>query len=421
MRRREQKSVTQQFEIGSYKCSWNPAANMVYKSPVVFKSHKICVDEKHRKPYISGGPFSLTSIEHSWNYGHGKYGVTGPNAQGQTYESLYIGGIHVYPGATNMPTKNDDYVLSQGARAYAKFSPLAPEVNAGQFLYELREMNLLTAQSALKKFKSLYELARIKTFGKGAAHLSKDMSDAYLAYQFGWKPFVTDLLKWLRSIQEIDQKVAKLRAENGKWVRTGGTLFKDLTSTSSDGVSSFYPGVYYPYLQYSTAKTTSETEIKCWFKGTFRYYIPELDDPRWGKLKAAQKLYGLELTPQLVWQLTPWTWLAGWFSNVGSLIQNLSEQARDNLVSNGAWLMHRTKKTTTASVNQQWRTLDTRTGQTSSTSQVLANCTTVQYIKTRVAANPFGFSASFPEIDSWKASILSALGISKLRFPTPKA
>jgi hypothetical protein len=71
------------------------------------------------------------------------------------------------------------------------------------------------------------------------------------------------------------------------------------------------------------------------FSGGFTYHLPG-DFPGFGGMSKsslyAKKILGLDLSPDTVWNLTPWSWAADWFSNTGDVIDNLSDYAVDGLV-----------------------------------------------------------------------------------------
>lgn len=397
-------------------------------TPVYYPKRTICWDEIHPDHPKSGGPFSLTSVSSSFNYGYGEWGIEGPDRYNKPYTHIYRGGFHVY-GSEVQPARLDSEALSLGAAAYKKFSPLKPAVSGGQFLYELKSMGIQDLMSTVRKFwlssKNIPFVAGTIAVGarKGMKTQSyKNASDAYLAYQFGWKPFLRDLRDWLKSIQTLDENIATLRNQNGKWVRKGGVLFKTKTNSQSSTImGTFGPPVDALYqLPGTTQSTTTEIERKCWFQGTFRYCIPGLDDPKWGKFKAARILWGLDMTPQLVWQVMPWSWLANWFIDVDSLLTSFNDQIANHLVSRGAWLMLRETATSTSSYTRNVRVVDQITGATRRAYRIDASVKVTKESKTRVAASPFGFGISLPDLDSWRLSILTALGMSKLRIPTAR-
>lgn len=423
MRVREESSGMEQFVLNNlHHDQGGLVYNTVFKSPMVSRRRTICYDEIHPRHPKDGGPFSLVRYANSWQLGYGEWGVEGPDRNNKTSDHMFRGGVYVYPDSSTLPPRNDAEAADLGAACYRKFSPLKPVVSGGQFLYEIRDMGPKAIMSQLKTFLKLGRNLGFNSLGRVSTHAAKNAADSYLAYQFGWKPFVKDVLDWLESVKKIDSQIARLRAENGKWLRKSGVLFKSASTSSKSSVVGVSGNPVYPYYVYGTESRKTDTEVqrKCWFKGSFRYYIPELNDPKWGKFKAARILWGVDITPQLMWQVMPWSWLINWCVDIESLIHNLTSQVSDNLVSNGAWVMLKTTTKSTASYSVSTKVINQITGQTRRTYPLSASCISIQESKARAAASPFGFGVNLPELSAWRVSILSALGLSKLRFPNLK-
>jgi hypothetical protein len=59
-------------------------------------------------------------------------------------------------------------------------------------------------------------------------------------------------------------------------------------------------------------------------------------------------MFGFQPTPSLIYNLTPWTWLIDYFTNLGDLYDNLSRGVEDRLIAEYFYLMHeRTRKSVT--------------------------------------------------------------------------
>jgi hypothetical protein len=117
----------------------------------------------------------------------------------------------------------------------------------------------------------------------------------------------------------------------------------------------------------------------------------------------------LYLSPQFCWNALPWSWLADWFSNAGSILENLDVGVADRLAADYMYVM-RTKLYTLQHTNTlKLQTLDG--------SPVPVSVTSLQQsaISTRLAGDPFGFSTSQNSLTNTQLSILGALGLSRLR------
>lgn len=368
-----------------------------------------CVDEVHPNHPYEGGPFDLRESSVSYNDGDGKWGYEYTTPAG--YNSTgYRGKVRCNVLAnTVLPASSSAYASTFGAQAWNKYKPGKPVVSGGVFLAELREMGPKAMMTQLMQFRQMY---RNLSKSYGMMRNTKPASKLYLSYMFGWRPFLSDLRRWLDSIKKIDKDIAQLIRQNGQWQRKGGTLFENESTVQVTSGASMYPSPTQQIASFRRTKTI--TSDKCWFVGKFRYYIPELNDPKWGKFNARRRLYDLEIGPEQVYQLLPYSWLIDWFSNLGNVISNLQSSVYDQLVAKYAYLMYTKRIRKEYQTNYTTYTLDNKGIRTYYTANALANVDSTT--KCRVAATPFGFGLTGLDLNPYRLSILSALGLSKLRF-----
>lgn len=284
-----------------------------------------------------------------------------------------------------------------GATAWNRFKPGKPEVDLGVTIAEFKQI----PQLLLKRFDSI-----------------KHIANNNLAVQFGWLPLLSDARKMATIQTTVAKRLAQLQRDNGRGVRRRGVLEKTIASgvdVVCDGVNSANAqknlwgydhslmGAAVPYTH-----TEWEESHRVWFSARFRYWIPDVGTQRW-RARAIKTLMGTDITPALAWEITPWSWLVDWFSNVGDVVSNLTENAAENLVANYAFIMRerRVKQTTYSRL-----TLAKRWG---GTFPVLASHSLEQLQQFRDRANPFGFSADWSSLSARQLSILGSLGIT--RFP----
>jgi hypothetical protein len=106
-----------------------------------------------------------------------------------------------------------------------------------------------------------------------------------------------------------------------------------------------------------------------------------------------------------VWELTPWSWLADWFTNVGDVVANMSTGYAENLAAQYAYVMGTTQ------ISTCWDTsLNTKQGVIHNSSGY------TETYKHRVGASPFGFGLTSNDFSARQWSILAALGLSRLKF-----
>lgn len=143
---------------------------------------------------------------------------------------------------------------------------------------------------------------------------------------------------------------------------------------------------------------------KVWFTAKFKYYIPpkSLSSVIWNR-RAVASMFGGTITPSVLWEATPWSWLIDWFSNAGDVFANMSDGLADNLVASYAYVMGTRQY---AASCQHIADAKTGTG---------VNFTTTHswISKRRAEANPFGFGLTFDTLSAKQLSILISLGMAR--------
>jgi len=358
-------------------------------------------------PYKSGGGFLLQWSE---DYLEPTYVATQGFLQ-RRYDGLMIPRTTLpyligHAKSRLVPPLSAAQLDALGSDAWARFKPGNPSVQSGQFIYELGRLPSIDILIAAGR-----EILGMKQNLRRLVNLGS----RYLDYEFGWKPFVSDIRSLYEITKTLDERLAKLRRDNGKPVRRRGTLYSKeviLRDFEQGGVSPpmLFPGLtgeHYgsltgAYKIYETMKTTVT------FSARFRYSIPDIGSLEWEQ-RAIKALYGANLTPSLLWEIMPWSWLIDWFSNVGSVLSNLSENAAENLVADYAYVM----------VQQDY--LHRRTEKQyikkrpNDPAGFLVEASYVHRAKTlqRQAASPFDFGLTPADLSVRQMLILAALGISR--------
>jgi len=120
-------------------------------------------------------------------------------------------------------------------------------------------------------------------------------------------------------------------------------------------------------------------------------------------VQKAKYLLGLQgLTPALLWELTPFSWLIDWFANIGTLISVNQALQENNLVLRYGYLMQKN----TALVTIAHPGYPFYTGHTGPLSATL----TYEW-KQRVRATPYGFGINTATLSASQWAILAALGL----------
>jgi len=238
----------------------------------------------------------------------------------------------------------------------------------------------------------------------------------YLNIEFGWKPLLNDIQSALKLALDQEAALRRLKKENGHWVKRGGTI-SHTTNTSEvvTGTDTGYPiftsGHYwFGGTKPGTFRSYLEQRERRWFEASFRYWIPDLGTPS-GDRKALRALYGLNVTPGLLWELTPWSWLIDWFSNIGDVIDNVSLNAADNLVAR--WAYNMTHVEHVRYVNTTINIKQFGPGGSLYREDVSCSVQRRRVVKLRSVANPFGFGLDYSSLSGRQLMILAALGLSR--------
>jgi hypothetical protein len=319
-----------------------------------------------------------------------------------------------YPSFANAYTALKPYA----ATGYARTRPGNPVASLGQFLIELRDLPQVPFRRLFKSGATFRDLPRLAL---RELQDFRNLGSEYLNVVFGWKPFVSDLQKMYHLWWNIDKQMAKLIRENGRGIHRKAKLEKGSSVTESSRVVSnnFFdgcigrPGLIVPA---GTAKTTTvsstrvETEI--WYAAKYRYWIPDTSSSLWDA-RARLALFGALPTPELLWEVLPWSWLIDWFSNVGDVVSNASLNAVDNLVTLYSYTMK--KVTTKASWSSHcWLQQKTSGSQLWPTADFTVTSTVEKVEKLRIGNNnPFALGTQLSTLSSGQLAILAALGISR--------
>jgi hypothetical protein len=286
---------------------------------------------------------------------------------------------------------------SFGSTAIARVLPTNPVANLAQFIGELHEgvPRLVGAD-----------------FFKGRARAARKAGSEYLNVEFGWKPLVSDVRKLAHAVKDRDAILAQYVKNSGKLIRrrfkAPPIVTVDIDHQSGQiPVPTLVTPLYVDYLG-DMIITTTET-IERWFSGAFTYYIaPTIlgGSQRRGWLQKANHLLGIRLTPEVLWNLTPWSWAADWFGNAGDVYHNLSAFHADGLTMAYGYVMER--KTLRRNYNL------TGIRYKSFPDPVSFEQTLVTTTKKRVQATPYGFGLN-PVIDfsDRQKAIVAALGLSR--------
>lgn len=184
----------------------------------------------------------------------------------------------------------------------AKTNPSAPHVSVPTFVGELKDLPGL-----------------VRGYGR---NLLKNVSNGYLSWRWAVKPMIGDLRKLFHFVKAVDDRTTTLMR-----LRDGATLRKRCSLGTTDG-NCDSPATYYMESRLEgglDAKAYATKHSKAWGSCSWKL-LPDSELPTlgYGRLRELAKdlTFGITSHEALAtaWELTPWSWLADWFSNVGDLI-----------------------------------------------------------------------------------------------------
>jgi hypothetical protein len=123
------------------------------------------------------------------------------------------------------------------------------------------------------------------------------------------------------------------------------------------------------------------------------------------ELRVLDRILSVKITPSVLYELMPYSWLIDWMSNVGDVVSNWTAFMDDRLVMPYCYLMRETHVVRTATA------YDVGLYSFGHKMHVSAVQETVQ--KERVRGTPYGFGLSPESFTLKQWAILGALGLTK--------
>lgn len=240
---------------------------------------------------------------------------------------------------------------------------------------------------------------------KRRTEIAKDAGSDYLNYEFGWKPLVGDIRSFARAVKNREKILKRYEAESGKLLHRRYDYQPILTEsvqewTGALPVPRLIDALDLPNCSEARLVLRQTTSVKRWMEATFMYTLPPKGSVA-RDYRLADKLLGVQLTPEVVWELTPWSWAMDWVTNTGDIVRNFSAFLMDGLVMPWAYMMEHVKCTNEYQL----------TGISYKTypgSHVFRQSLTSE-VKTRRVATPFGFGLDSDEFTPRQWAILGAL------------
>lgn len=408
-------------------------------------------------PFKGGGPFK--SIEYhlpaSSIQGYGRYTNQGRSGVNPLRFGVYEGGFMdngVWLGESYDSLKSHTMpplgsLSAYYTAAWDKTKPSIPKASLAQFAYELKDLPGMLATSANAFHGQWKVLGDVDKFNPLAVGLNgsgrrlrqqqvalpvmgpREVADHFLNHNFGWVPFLSDLSKMFDTINRMSEHIRNTVRDNGVWIKRRRVL-EESETVSADAQVGVDSGTIpssgmrdpdgFPMCRPMTVGGTTQTGIciqktitrkRVWAAGQFMYYRPEFDmrnfdGSAFDALNVVQQwltLLGARINPTLVYKVTPWSWLADWFTNFGNYIQRLDDWVQDGIVARGLYVMQTEEKIMTKTC-----TLNFYSGPVTLQFQ-----RTLSIKQRELADGLYGFNTPWNSLSPKQWAILAAIGASR--------
>lgn len=299
-------------------------------------------------------------------------------------QSGFLSGYPAFPGASAAE------LTGAGTIAIQRVSPTNPSVDLAQGLAELiRDRPQLPLRSFVRN------------------PSVKSVAEEFLNAVFGIQPTVNDIIDTVDTVRRADELIKKFENNSGKELRRRFEFDPVTSYTKSNVAGSFVPveahGIVGLPGGLGRTKETF-TEKRFVFSGAFTYHLDVGSDSASRLKNALQKanaLYGVRFSPDLVWSLSPFSWLADWYGSIGSALTNITNAALYNQVLRYGYIQCESRTTIVYTypsapylgynLRQEFETVR----------------------KQRVRATPYGFGLNPETFSDMQWAILGALGISR--------
>ena len=388
------------------------------RTSTLWRSEGHPVDRKTGK-YRSGGPFYVThtgAFVKPWHadgvcytFGAHDYFYYGP-MWGNFVAGTATGEHYVGKPSTSL---DESSLNALGTTAISQCAPTNPTAQLASTLAESFREGIPTLPG-IQSWKKRTEVA-------------KAAASEYLNYQFGWAPLVSEVHSVVNAARNHRDILQNYRHNEGRDVHRRFDFPSDVESweeevspayftNGSDFFSGLVTGIK-PRVPVRTVSVVKET--RRWFEGCFTYGGPSGTDSFGRALgfgSEADAVFGLTLSPDVLWNLTPWSWAVDWFSNAGDVIHNVTNFALAGLVMRYGYMMEESIETystnyTSQALKVRLATNPNKYGQIDSGSTSIG-FKTVR--KSRCPANPFGFGISWEGLSPTQLAITAAIGITRL-------
>jgi hypothetical protein len=231
-------------------------------------------------------------------------------------------------GPSPLPRNSSDSSLVHAV--VARGNPSRPYVDVGTFTGELRDVPQMlrdvwhASARVYRRFGEYHGTTREKldkAFKQGALDAFSNPDKHFIAAQFGYLPFVSDVNKMLTAGSVVAKRAQELAAlkRNGS---SSSQVKLDSDYTYAAGVANFSSkGKVLLKSSFADIRRYERWGVSKWTLDPGGPLDRARDFNRVARL-AHESVYGLTIDASTAWNLMPWSWLVDWYSNAGDWIES---------------------------------------------------------------------------------------------------
>jgi hypothetical protein len=309
-----------------------------------------------------------------------------------------VGSNVIFVQAGSLPPgtfPSDNEVKNKGDAAIGMSRPASPSVN------------LLTSAGELASdgFPSPPDLLRWKTSLTSLRGIRKGVAKDYVAWNFGWKPLEREIRTYYKRVVEADNVIQRAhKASRFNVIRVGHSYPTATVSTATTGSLATYrysDGFSFGFQ--ASGGNWKQSYHRVWFEGKYLYFPPISKSAQGAShdfSNYAREVLGLELTPEVLWNLSPWSWFSDWLTNTDVVVQSVSDLLSDGMAMVEGFVMSHT-------MTESLTAASTTVGNSWS----LPSSRSISETKKRFVSVPYLGFGGVGELTPRQLSILAALGV----------
>lgn len=273
----EEKTLYMRYRDGVRRRRWKPVKHLTWS---------LTVD--HSAPTIVEGPYDYWSSK--W-----------ARMLFQAYNEVDLGSVFAQTALIRLPAAS--------AGHYDRWKAVKPTMAT--------RANMFVCLAELRDIKRMWDILPGKHFNLRSWHSVLSYANGlHLNYNFGWKPFVKDVINTFTAADSFERRLARLLREQDRPLR------KRFADKAPASLSENWT-VSVPYSSSRWVDWTHQAQVKRASCFDFTYTLPKYSEKemRW---RAWLDALGLNPSIKNFWELVPWSFVVDWFVDVGGALETIT-------------------------------------------------------------------------------------------------